>query len=351
MKSIATSVFLLVGVCECLFAGTILDPRGLAVGSVKKAPGRQFYNVYSADGRPVGSINAWCAQPTVYDASNRRVGSIDLRPDQPQIYDRDGHWLGRVDTRGRFPSVYATSSRFLGSGRECTPLETGGGALLLLFGCGGSAGATAGACPSGGTPASHERPSPCPNGFINHDITGCASHPTCKRRMSAPTAPDLPPVRNPRNPFLESDESAPPAPRKKSPPPPSKEVEPVTAEDRLAEILERAHAFEKAGRLIEAVESFRWVERHGRLIGAPEANRAREAIDRIEADPAAMARLEEEAASREIGILLGWARTYQGNGKLEEARRYYERIVLEHPDCPEASEAARAIEEIARSGS
>ncbi|MBI4614597.1 MAG: hypothetical protein HY720_13385 [Planctomycetes bacterium] len=161
--------------------------------------------------------------------------------------------------------------------------------------------------------------------------------------LSSTSASPGVPARNQRIIFFESDQVA-PATRPTAPL--KMEVKPLRAEDRLAEVLERALALEKTGRLLDAVESFSWVERHGKSNGAPEAKQARDALDRINADPAARARLEEEVVKREIGILMGWARTHEGIGKLKEARGYYERIVIEHPNRPEAAEAARAIEEI-----
>ncbi|MBI4617360.1 MAG: N-acetylmuramoyl-L-alanine amidase [Planctomycetes bacterium] len=128
--------------------------------------------------------------------------------------------------------------------------------------------------------------------------------------------------------------------------PPARAGTPPEQKSRLAEVLERARRYEENDRLLPAHENFRWIADNFGDEDGPEVAQAREAIERILSDPVRHARIEEERIRQEIGIWMGWGKTYAGVEKYEKAREYFERVILVYPDRLESREAQRRLEAV-----
>ncbi len=124
------------------------------------------------------------------------------------------------------------------------------------------------------------------------------------------------------------------------------EVEPPEDLDASRKLLAEwaaESAFEKAERLFEDesyVRAFAAFEKVVRKYPhTAYGKKARTRVEAIRSDPRLMARIREIEMRQKCESWLQTARTLAAEGKLDEARKYYRRILDEHPDSDWAAEA------------
>ena len=99
-------------------------------------------------------------------------------------------------------------------------------------------------------------------------------------------------------------------------------------------------------RLAQAYDIYAFVARSGK--GTDTGKKAGAAQARLEQDAAVMARIRKAQAEDQAQGWLSLAVNYMRAGRLDTARSYFEKIIAECPDTPQAREARGMLDGMAK---
>ena len=107
---------------------------------------------------------------------------------------------------------------------------------------------------------------------------------------------------------------------------------------RRAQRAHDSHDFYQAYRICN------WI--NDRVSGGDEAQWARDWIGKYESNPSIMEQVGRQRTADEVRRMLSMAKNYESNGRLNEAKKYYEAILDSYPDTKYTSAAKAALDKL-----